>query len=246
MKKCVSYILILLLVFLCVISLLLYLYQEKQENDHIQNIDLNSVVKTSIDEANNRPLTPIINLSEIENSGMVELDSKLYLSEGTYLDPKEIQIINDLKYITLCGETYRTKQIIKNNFDIIQRFAEILNKDKEKMDWYCERWAASAMITGGKINSGEEIRIFLARDVIGYGNALPVDVNLVDGTQKNIKIVPNLNPNGFVQYNFDISLGIGLTELPKDPLNGVVLGAGGTVYENELLFDSNDYSSHTP
>jgi len=229
-----------------VISLLIYLYQEKQENDHIQDIDLNSVVKTSIDEANNRPLTPIINLSEIENSGMVEFDSKLYLSEGTYLDPKEIQIINDLKDIALCGETYRTKQIIKNNVDIIQRFAEILNKDKEKMGWYCERWTTSAMITGGKINSGEEIRIFLARDVIGYGNALPVDVNLVDGTQKNIKIAPNLNPNGVVQYIFDISLGVGLTELPKDPLNGVVLGAGGVVYENELLFDSNDYSRYAP
>ncbi len=180
MKKCVSYILILLLVFLCVISLLLYLYQEKQENDHIQNIDLNSVVKTSIDEANNRPLTPIINLSEIENSGMIQLDHKLYISEKTIFDPEKIKIIYDLKDVTLCGETYRSKQIIVREVDIVQRLSEILLEDKKISDWFCVMILSRADETGGVVKPGEEIMLSLRNDNEYYGFTLSLGVGLAD------------------------------------------------------------------
>lgn len=142
-----------------------------------------SVIESDI-EKTRPPKQPITNLSEIENSGMIQLDSKLYLSEGTYLDPKEIQIDYTLKEVKLCGEIYKSKQIIMRDVDFIQRLSEILLEDQGVNDWFCSNLLSGSEATGGIISAGEEIRISLFIDKNGtsydYGISLGKGLVLLD------------------------------------------------------------------
>lgn len=109
------------------------------------------------------PRQPITNLSEIEgdDSGMIQLDSKLLVNQWATLDPEEIRIDYALKDVGLCNEVYKTKQIIIGEVDIIQRLSEILAEDQELSNEYCEGLFSHSELTGGAIKPGDEIRIHL-------------------------------------------------------------------------------------
>lgn len=130
------------------------------------------------------PKQPITNLSEIEDSGMIQLDSKLFINAEAVLNPKEIQIDYTLKEVKLCGEIYKSKQIIMRDVDFIQRLSEILLEDQGVNDWFCSNLLSKSDITGGIIYPGEEIRISLFIDKNGtsydYGISLGKGLALLD------------------------------------------------------------------
>lgn len=179
MKKHILKFVFLSFITLCLFAYLISIYYVKKEGNTIQNIDLNSVVNESIEEVREKPPAPVTNLSKLEFEDfdkIVELDPKLYVDKDFIFNTHSIKIISDLRDVTLCGETYKTKQAILNGVDIIQRFSEIVEKAE-----YCDTLLWEADKTGGLIKPGEEIRIsFRYSDEVTSHYFISLGIGLTD------------------------------------------------------------------
>lgn len=197
--------------------------------DEVKRVIEGNIEKKIRDEAERKkyleenPLIPITDLSQIKMDYMYisDVDPKLYVGmkevdiQESVLDPKKIKVIYDLKNVVLCGETYKSKQIIVGGIDIIQRLSEILSKDSEVNDEFCNYLTVDTQYTGGIIKPGEEIRINLYKTTFGAG------------------------------YDYEVSLGVGianiLSDIYKEPPYDFYGGIGGLVSVDKNIFTISGY-----
>ena len=99
------------------------------------------------------------------NSPYIDLDPKLHVDKSITLDPEVVTIQYELKEVTLCGETYKAKQVMIDGVDVVQRVAELLASApsasstdicKILLDREVEKF-------GGWIGSGAELHIVISK-----------------------------------------------------------------------------------
>ncbi len=134
---------------------------------------------------------------------VLEIDPKLHISKEVTLDPEIITINKELKDVALCGKTYKTKQILIDGVDVVQRLSQFLATDQQKNDWYCKMlidWTqlspTSAM--GGMLSPGEEIHIYIATDGKHYSFALHIGTKWTGGGYPIYPIVEENRLQGHV------------------------------------------------
>jgi hypothetical protein len=113
-------------------------------------------------------------------SPYIDLDPKLHIAREITLDPEIITINYELKDVALCGETYKTKQVIIDGVDVVQRYSAIMIDEKEKRDWFCEMLVSGTRNAGGSITPEEEIHITIGREEEGYTISISLGAGLID------------------------------------------------------------------
>jgi hypothetical protein len=143
--------------------------------------------------------TPIAteNLQNGDDQGespYTEPDPKLHISKEVTLDPKIITINNELKDITLCGNTYKTKQVVIDGVDAVQRLAQLLTKDQEMNDWYCDILKIKVTGANSVLPAGEEVHIIINQNGANYAFALYIGTYVSGGEGGHpIYILPKEN-----------------------------------------------------
>lgn len=160
--------------------------------DEVKRVIESNIEKKIREEAERKkyleenPPIPVTDLSQVKMDYMYisDVDPKLYVGikevdiQENVLDPTKIKVIYNLKDVILCGETYKSKQIIIGGIDIIQKLSEILSKDQEVNDQFCKNLTIDTQYTGGMIKPGEEITVTLYKS---FGASYDYEVSLGKG-----------------------------------------------------------------
>lgn len=87
----------------------------------------------------------------------------LYIQKGITLDPAVVSINNELKDVTLCGATYKTKQVMIDGVDVVQRVATLLSeasaKESKEICLSLKYAPVDFVAFGGYIGEGAELQI---------------------------------------------------------------------------------------
>jgi hypothetical protein len=134
---------------------------------------------------------------------VLEIDPKLHISKEVTLDPKIITINKELKDVALCGNTYKTKQVLIDGVDVVQRLSQFLATDQEKNDWYCKmliEWTqlSSTPAMNDLLSPGEEIHIYIATDGRHYSFAPHIGAKWAGGGYPVYAIVEENRLQGHV------------------------------------------------
>ncbi len=129
-----------------------------------------------------------------QESSYIEPDPKLHISKEVTLDPEIITINDELKDITLCGNTYKTKQVVIGDVDAVQRLAQLLATDPGMNDWYCSILKIKVTGTNSILPAGEEVHIIINQNGANYAFALYIGTYVSGGEGGHpIYILPKEN-----------------------------------------------------